>query len=145
MFHIVDLVLLACSCSLAQGSRGACPQRKVRIGCSKIKYDDIQFESSGYCWLLELRKQCSQSTALRRILLQALLQMCCIFLLSLFLRLDLKSNAMWWDIWSMMNSYQDVPYIYQNNLLNEKSKIMCVRNFSRNSSLIVAPRWRYEA
>lgn len=55
--------------------------------------------------------------------------MCCIFLSSsLFLCLDLKNKAMWWDIWSMMNSYQDVPYIYQNNL-SEKSKIMCVRLF----------------
>lgn len=31
----------------------------------------------------------------------------------------------------MMNSYQDVPYIYQNNLLSEKSKIMGVRDFGK--------------
>lgn len=56
---------------------------------------------------------------------------------SLFFFLDLKIKRCG-DIWSMMNSYQDVPYIYQNNLLSEKNKIMGVHYF-RKFSLIVVP------
>lgn len=54
-----------------------------------------------------------------------------------FFFLDLKIKRCG-DIWSMMNSYQDVPYIYQNNLLSEKNKIMGVHYF-RKFSLIVVP------
>lgn len=31
----------------------------------------------------------------------------------------------------MMNSYEDVPYIYQKNLLSEESKMMSMRSFGK--------------
>lgn len=81
-------------------------------------------------WLeLAVSIERSQSTALTRILLQALLQLYCIF--PFLLCLDLKTKAMWWEIWRMMNSYEDVPYIYQKNLLSEESKMMSMRSFGK--------------